>query len=59
MAAELGLTETQARDLRASSALKEAAIPGAKNQERIDRQWYGRNIRPFLNDARSVKNLIF
>lgn len=59
LAAELGLTESTARDTRASAALKEAALPGAKNQERIDRTWYGRNLRPFLNDARSVKNLIF
>lgn len=42
------------RGMNADALLKEALSTSAKNQQRIDRMWYGRNIRPFLNDAQSV-----
>lgn len=55
--AEMGLTNANARDARASAALKEAGQTAAQNQQRIDKTWYGRNFRPFFNDALSAKRL--
>jgi len=43
-----------AENTAADTALKRALLPGAQNQAAVDRMWYGRNVRPFLNDAGSL-----
>lgn len=57
MEADLQLTNTHARDTRASAGLKEAGIPGAENMRRADETLWGRIVRPYINDAKGVAGI--
>lgn len=56
--ADTGMKLSSARAANADSTLKELQRPSAENQARIDRGWYGRNMRPFINDAVNAKKIL-
>jgi len=46
------------RETRARATLKEADIPAAQNKAATDKNLYGKHVRPYINDAKALKNLI-
>lgn len=55
--ADIRATNTHARQMGAQAGHLELGLTEAQNAQRAAETWWGRNISPFLNDAKSVANL--
>lgn len=58
LAADLRLTDANTRRATLEGDLSAAELPGARNRAAAEGTWFKRNVSPYLNDAKSVANLL-